>query len=125
MATPVRLFATANGKAFLATLNDAAALALARKDGLGQIQPTARSHTGEAALLADIQRVRARGYGLAEEEAELGVFAIAVAIPGPAGARGTLSIGGPSPRLAHRIPELAAELQATAAILAGIWPIEP
>jgi DNA-binding IclR family transcriptional regulator len=118
------LHATANGKAFLATLDDAAALALARRGGFGSVRPTPRTLRDEAALLTDLARVRRRGYGLAQEEAELGVTAVAVAIRGTDGAAlGTVSVAGPSMRLpADGLPELAAALREAAGVLASIWP---
>jgi DNA-binding IclR family transcriptional regulator len=118
------LHATANGKAFLATLDDAAALLLARWGGFGSVRPTPQTLRDEAALLADLARVRMRGYGLAEQEAELGVTAVAVAILGADGvALGSVSVAGPSLRLPPaRIPELASALRETAAVLASIWP---
>jgi DNA-binding IclR family transcriptional regulator len=123
------LHATANGKAFLATLDDAAALALARRGGFGSVRPTPRTIREDAALLADLALVRARGYGLAEEEAELGVTAVAVAITAPEGtgpggaALGSVSVAGPSMRLPPaRVPELAAALREAASVLASVWP---
>jgi DNA-binding IclR family transcriptional regulator len=118
------LHATANGKAFLATLDDAAALLLARRGGFGSVRPTPQTMRDEAALLADLARVRMRGYGLAEQEAELGVTAVAVAILGADGvALGSVSVAGPTLRLPPtRIPELASALRETAAVLASIWP---
>ena len=122
---PIRLFATANGKAWLATHDDASALDLARRDGLGRIRPTRRSHATEASLLADLRRVRTRGYALADEEAEPGVCAVAVAIgKDRCPALGTLSVAGPSIRVAERTVAFAAELQRTAAELAAVWPAE-
>ena len=118
------LHATANGKAFLATLDDEAALKLARRAGLGTIRPTPQTLRDEAALLADLARVRMRGYGLAEQEAELGVTAVAVAITGSDGAAlGSVSVAGPSLRMPPaRVPELAGALRETATVLASIWP---
>ena len=119
------LHATANGKAFLATLDDAAALLLARaRAASARVRPTPQTMRDEAALLADLARVRMRGYGLAEQEAELGVTAVAVAILGADGvALGSVSVAGPSLRLPPaRIPELASALRETAAVLASIWP---
>jgi DNA-binding IclR family transcriptional regulator len=118
------LHATANGKAFLATLDDAAALKLARRGGFGTVRPTAQTLRDEAGLLSDLARVRMRGYGLAEQEAELGVTAVAVAIRGADGAAlGTVSVAGPSLRLpSTRVPELAGALRETASVLASIWP---
>jgi DNA-binding IclR family transcriptional regulator len=118
------LHATANGKAFLATLDDTAALALARRGGFGSVHPTPHTLRDEAALLADLAGVRRRGYGLAREEAELGVTAVAVAIRGTNGAAlGTVSVAGPSMRLpADGLSELAAALREAASVLASIWP---
>jgi IclR family transcriptional regulator, acetate operon repressor len=118
------LHATANGKAFLATLDDAAALRLARDGGLGSRRPTAHTLADGAALLDDLAKVRARGYGMAEQEAELGVTAVAVAIHGADGsAVGTVSVAGPSLRLpAKRIRELVTALNETTGALAAVWP---
>jgi DNA-binding IclR family transcriptional regulator len=80
MDGPLVLHATANGKAFLACLPDEEAVRRARLGGLGTRRPTPRTLVDGAALLADLARVRARGYALAEEEAELGVTAVAVAV---------------------------------------------
>lgn len=125
MDGPLVLHATANGKAFLASLDDAAALHLARTGGLGSRRPTPNTLTDDAALLADLARVRARGYGLAEQEAELGVTAVAVAVRGADGAAvGTVSIAGPSLRLPRpRIDELVRALTETARGLATVWPV--
>ena len=80
MDGPLVLHATANGKAYLATLPDEQALELARFGGLGVRRLTVHTLTDDQALLADLGRVRARGYALAEQEAELGVTAVAVAV---------------------------------------------
>jgi len=124
MDGPLVLHVTANGKAFLATLDDAAALRLARDGGLGSRRPTAHTLADGAALLDDLAKVRARGYGMAEQEAELGVTAVAVAIHGADGsAVGTVSVAGPSLRLpAKRIRELVTALNETAGALAAVWP---
>jgi DNA-binding IclR family transcriptional regulator len=124
MDGPLVLHATANGKAFLATLDDDAALKLARRSGLGAVAPTPQTLRQDRVLLADLAGVRSRGYGLAEQEAELGVTAVAVAIVGANGAAlGSVSVAGPSLRLPPtRIPELAAALRDTATVLKSIWP---
>jgi DNA-binding IclR family transcriptional regulator len=121
------LHATANGKAFLATLEDAAALRLARHGGLGAQRPTRHTLATNAALLADLTRIRVRGYATADQEAELGVTAVAVAIRGTGGtAVGTVSVAGPSLRVStSRIAELAAALAETARALASVWPSHP
>jgi len=128
MDGPLLLHATANGKAFLATLDDAAALRLAHDGGLGSRRPTPHTLADDAALLADLAKIRARGYAVADQEAELGVTAVAVAVPGAGGpplgrAVGTVSVAGPSLRLpARRIGDLVNALNETAAALAAVWP---
>jgi DNA-binding IclR family transcriptional regulator len=124
MEGPLLLHATANGKAFLATLPDAEALRLARRGGLGTRQPTPRTLADPAALLAALQDVRTRGYAVADQEAEFGVTAVAVAItPNGGPALGTVSVAGPSLRMpAARIPDLVAALREAAIALATVWP---
>lgn len=124
MDGPLVLHATANGKAYLASFDDKTALALARANGFGTRRPTARTLQDDAALRTDLARVRKRGYGLAEQEAELGVTALAMAVRGTDGVvRGTVSVAGPSLRLpATRYPALAAIVAETARELAAIWP---
>jgi DNA-binding IclR family transcriptional regulator len=126
MDGPLVLHATANGKAYLASFDDKTALALARANGLGSRRPTARTLHDEAALRADLTRVRKRGYGLAEQEAELGVTALAMAVRGADGmVRGTVSVAGPSLRLpATRYPALAAMIAETTTELASFWPAD-
>lgn len=124
MSDPVRPHATANGKAWLATLEPARAMAVARAGGLGTLRPTPRTLTTEDALAEELRRIAARGWAVAEEEAELGVVAIAVAVrpqPGPAVA--TVSVAGPLVRLpAERWPAIAARLATAAAELEAVWP---
>jgi DNA-binding IclR family transcriptional regulator len=124
MEGPLLLHATANGKAFLATLPDAEALRLARRGGLGTRQPTPRTLADPAALLAALQDVRTRGYAVADQEAEFGVTAVAVAIaPNGGPALGTVSVAGPTLRMPpDRIPDLMAALREAATALAAVWP---
>jgi len=127
-------FATANGKAWLATLSDEEACAIAIGDGLGRrpanggppanVGPKAIATID--ALRAELTTVRARGYAIADEEAEPGVAAIAVAIRDPESgiALGTTSVAGPIVRLPpERRPALAASLAGAAHELARIWPL--
>lgn len=121
LSDPVRPHATANGKAWLATLPEARALAIAREGGLGTLCPTPRTLATEVALLAELARTRRRGYAVAEEEAERGVVAIAVAIGVPV--LGTISVAGPMLRLPRaRHAALAATLTQAALELAAAWP---
>ena len=122
-------FATANGKAWLATLDDTTALRIAKSDGLGQAKARAstgpRALTTAEALLKDLGQVRARGYGLAIEEGDPGVTAIAVTIlkRSSATALGTVSVAGPSVRMQPKnLAEIAGLLSSAARDLAAVWP---
>ena len=121
MDSDVLLHATANGKAFLSTLSDAAALDLARAGGLGQRKPTPRTLHTASALRDELAAIRARGYAVAVEEAEHGITAVSVPVrPSGGPATGTVSVAGPSLRVGpERIPALASSLQRAAATLAG------
>lgn len=124
MDGPVVLHATANGKAYLASMDDAEAIRLARQGGLGRRSPTPQTLSSPEALVAELGDVRRRGYAIAIEEAEVGITAVATAVPGPRGAPfGTVSIAGPSLRVGpDRLAELGAALQETAAGLSSAWP---
>jgi DNA-binding IclR family transcriptional regulator len=122
-------FATANGKAWLATLGPAEALRIAKADGLGLAATRAvtgpRALASAEALRRDLTVVRARGYGLAVEEAEPGVTAVAVPILRRSSqtAIGTVSVAGPSVRMRpEAFAELAGLLRTAAAELAAVWP---
>ena len=122
-------FATANGKAWLATLSDDEAIAIAMKDGLGKRVPTRnlgpKVLKGAGTLRADLRVVRRRGYAIADQEAEAGVAAIAVAIQEPRSrlTLGTTSIAGPVVRItSDRHAEIVNALRASAADLALAWP---
>jgi DNA-binding IclR family transcriptional regulator len=124
MTGPVALHATANGKAWLATLPDVEVRRLLRARGMAAL--TARTIVDATALLRDLALVRRRGWALADEEAEPGVAAVAVAVGGDArGGRalGTLSVAGPVVRMPPaRRRELAAALARAAADLRDCWP---
>jgi DNA-binding IclR family transcriptional regulator len=120
------LHATANGKAWLATMSNEDAVRLALKGGLGKpgrFGPHA-VRTVEA-LLKEIAATRKRGYGTAVEEAEPGVTAIAVPIRSSADGRvvGTMSIAGPLLRITPaRYDEFHQLLRRAADQLGMIWP---
>lgn len=124
------LHTTANGKIWLSTLDDATALHVAMENGLGTA-PRAGQLVGphalhdRDALLRDLAACRARGYGLAIEEAEPGVKAIAVVVRAQHDQRvlGTMSIAGPLVRMGpERDAEFHALLQQAAGTLALVWP---
>jgi DNA-binding IclR family transcriptional regulator len=123
----VPLFATASGKAWLATLPSDQALQMVMKNGglkdVDRYGPNV-VRTIEA-LLREIKTTARRGYGLAFSEAEFGVTAVAAAIRAQRGpALGTLSIAGPSARLTEkRAHELAPIVLRTASELSNLWPL--
>ena len=125
-----RLHTTANGKAWLATMSDEAAARLALQGGLGRDAPGApdtgpRALRDVAELMRDLDATRARGYGLAVEEAETGVKAIAVAVRALDDQRvvGTLSIAGPLLRMGpERDGDFHLLLQHAAGTLGMVWP---
>ena len=124
----VPLFATASGKAWLATLSSERALSILAKNG--GIRNADRYGPNVVrsieALLREVKATARRGYGLAFSEAEFGVTAIAAAIriddDGPA--LGTVSIAGPSARITEkRAHELAPLVLQTARELSNLWPL--
>lgn len=128
MGSRIVSFATANGKAWLATLTDEDASMIALKDGLGQKQVSVGPNAIATldALRQDLAAVRGRGFALADEEAERGVGAIAVAVRDVAtgAALGTTSVAGPVIRLnAERRPALVRALERAAQELAQVWPV--
>lgn len=124
------LHTTANGKAWLATMDDAAATRLARRAGLGQPVPAGQAVGPRALqsveqLLRELAATRRRGYALAIEEAEPGVKAIAVALRAHDDSRvvGTMSIAGPLLRMGpERDAEFHALLRQAAGTIGMVWP---
>ncbi len=123
------LYTTANGKVWLATMSDEEAIRLVLQSGLGQA-PKAEDAVGPRALhtveemLRELAATRSRGYGVADEEAAIGVRAIAVAIPLDDGrVVGTMSIAGPRLRMdPGRDAGLVELLRRTASTLGMVWP---
>jgi DNA-binding IclR family transcriptional regulator len=133
-ADPARIvsYATANGKAWLATLAEKDATRIAQRDGIDARTPSTdvgpNAMRSLAALKRDLALVRARGYATADEEGERGVAAIAVAIRDPDSGRtlGTTSVAGPVSRLSKdHHARIADELLAAARQLAQVWPLRP
>ena len=127
---PLVLHTTANGKAWLATMEDAAASRLALADGLGRVDAARRGPRALRdldGLRADLAAIRARGYALAIEEAEPGVKAIAVVVRGhdDGVVLGTMSIAGPLVRMGpERDDEFRRLLAQAAGTLGLVWPRE-
>jgi DNA-binding IclR family transcriptional regulator len=126
----VPLFATATGKSWLATLEPAEAEQRVRRNGGFEHADRYGPNVIRAmdALLRDLRITARRGYGLASNEAEPGVTAVAAAVrPGPDGAAvGTVSIAGPTVRMTERrVRELAPQVVQCASELSRLWPLRP
>ncbi|AVO54081.1 IclR family transcriptional regulator [Ectopseudomonas mendocina] len=126
MGREAPLFYTASGHAWLASMNDADALALVERQGIAdpaEFGPNAPRDEQE--LLQRLALARQQGYAWVMESSSLGTAALAAVVRDPRDARviGVLSIAGPSARLPlARIHELAAELLAAAAELSAASP---
>lgn len=97
----VELHCTGVGKALLAQLDDAQVAAVVVARGL----PARTEHTLTTAqdLRSALADVRERGYAIDEQEQEIGVRCVAVALPpGPAGSL-ALSVSGPVTRMTDRL----------------------
>jgi IclR family transcriptional regulator, acetate operon repressor len=120
------LHVTASGKAWLATLSNEVALKLVLAAGFGastDYGPNAvRSANG---VLRELKMTRDRGYGLAIEEAEPGLSAIAVTVcPRGGPPQGMLAITGPAVRMGEeRIAGLVEIARKGAKELAMLWPL--
>jgi IclR family transcriptional regulator, acetate operon repressor len=112
----VPLYNSGVGKAVLATLPDDEVRAL-----LSQPVPGTAPRPDVPAVLTEVARARERGYAVDDEEQEIGVRCLAVAVeggPAPAG----LSVSGPTSRLVQdSFAEVAQALKSTAANLAEGW----
>lgn len=125
----VTVYATASGKAWLASLPRERAVQIVVNTGFGEANrqgPNVLRSMDD--LLRELNATSQRGYGIATSEAEPGVSAVAVAIQAdPSGpAVGTVSVAGPSVRMtAAKIEEIAPQLRRTAVELAELWPLRP
>ena len=129
MGDEIVLHATANGKAWLATMDDAAVRRILKARGLKSARTLGpRVATSVRDVLAHLARVREQGFATAVEEAELGTAAVAVAFragPGSdAPVAGTISVAGPITRITEaRMEAFAAMLHDAAAEVGAMWPI--
>jgi len=99
---------TAVGKALLAQVDPADVQALLSRTGMEAV--TENTITDPDVLAIQLEQVRERGYAMDEEEQELGVRCVAVAVSG-APSRIALSVSGPAPRMtddlvARAVPHL-------------------
>ncbi len=129
MGDELVLHATANGKAWLATLpeNEALRLVYARGfDSPRAVGPQATRDVDE--LRRHLAETRAQGYATAIEEAEAGTAAVAVAFYGDqrdgAPAAGTISVAGPLTRIRpERFAELQEALHDAAKEVTALWSL--
>ncbi|MEO8133500.1 MAG: IclR family transcriptional regulator [Betaproteobacteria bacterium] len=127
LTSTVPLHATATGKAWLATLPTEQAIHNALRNGFQDSDRYGPNVIRSVeALMREIEATARRGFGIAVNEAEPGVTALAAAIR-PAGggtALGTVSVAGPSARMTDdRIGELAPLVIECASELANLWPL--
>ncbi len=124
---PVTLHATANGRAWLATLDPRDALERVERRGF-ILSPDSNGSSvhDEKTLLEALGQIAVDGYSVSIEEAVRGVVTVAAAIrtrnrgPGV----GSVSVAGPTFRMTpERIAEIAADLKAAATQLGNIWPL--
>ena len=100
----VTLHDTGVGKAILASLPDSTITAMIGRAGLATRTPN--SHTTLESLLADLVRIRSRGYAVDDEEQERGVRCYAVLVP-RAPTPMAISVSGPLARVDAEFGERA------------------
>ncbi|MBA9001825.1 MULTISPECIES: IclR family transcriptional regulator [Thermomonospora] len=103
---------TGVGKALLAQLSDETVREIIGRTGLAAHTP--HTITDPDRLLAELDRIRAQGYAIDDEEQEVGVRCVAVPLPG-APAPAAISVSGPSGRLTTRLVDEAVPLMRRAA----------
>lgn len=129
MGQEIVLHATANGKAWLATLPENEALRIVCARGFKMLRPAGPNCVEDVDTLRQhLAETRARGFATAVEEAEEGTAALAVPFhsdeTADAPVAGTISVAGPLLRIRpERFDELADELKAAAEDVAAIWPL--
>lgn len=123
LGRPVDLHATASGKAWLATLPEKDAIAIARRAGLRRFTPS--TQTAPSQLRPALRAARRAGYAIVEEEHLEGANAIAAPLVPPFTgdvAVGAVAVTGPSFRLPRRtLTKLAPTVLDVAHSLAQIW----
>ncbi|GAA4660573.1 IclR family transcriptional regulator [Gordonia humi] len=92
----VGLHTSGVGKAVLAELDDARILKLVTQSGLPA--PTSNSASTLSAVFANVERTRVDGYAIDDEELEIGVRCVAMAVPG-APTPMAIGISGPAARV--------------------------
>lgn len=104
------LYCTANGKAYLAQLEDAEVERLVSRN----LPPrTPHTHTRLDALLRELEEVRRLGFALDREEHTLGICAAGVALSDSLGNPIAISVPVPTPRFGGRETAIAERLLVT------------
>lgn len=113
--------ATASGKLWLASLPEAQAMDVMRRQGLARV--TSRTITSRARLLVELRRVRRNGYAITDGELDEGGRAIAAPILHGDSVVGAIAVSGPSFRLPlTRLAQLVPRVQRAARELQALWP---
>ncbi len=112
----VHTHASGVGKAILAQLDDDVVRGIVGRAGMPT--PTDRSIGNVEELLADLQRIRERGYSIDDNEQEIGVRCFAVAVPG-APTPTAVSVSGPVSRVDEGFADRAIPLLHAAARIIG------
>lgn len=129
MGQEIVLHATANGKAWLATLPEEQALEIVYSRGFTakrKLGPNSAQTIDE--LRIRLNETREQGFATSVEEGEAGTAAVAVPFRAnsdvDAPVAGTISVAGPLMRITEdRWPDLARSLHTAAAELSYIWPV--
>jgi DNA-binding IclR family transcriptional regulator len=108
------LYATSGGKALLGSLDDAALNSVLSTAAIKPITP--RTITSSTALRADIERGRARGWYLNQEESQEGVTTLSASFRWAAAVY-LVTIAGPSLRLAQKLEQAAGLVVTTSRML--------
>jgi IclR family acetate operon transcriptional repressor len=116
-----KVHTTAVGKVMLSTRSDQYVRDVLRRTGMERL--TEHTITTPEAFLADLERVRSRGYAIDHGEQEVGVCCVAVPVP-MAPRPMALSMSGPLPRMtdemiARAVPLLREAASRISADLAG------
>jgi len=112
------LYCTANGKAYLAGLDDAAVEALI---GRTYDARTPNTLTRFSELIADLKSVRKAGVAYDREEHTLGICAVGVALNDPVGNAVAISVPVPSQRFGDQQRLIAERLLATKRAMLADW----
>lgn len=129
MGQELVLHATANGKAWLATLPEQEALRIVCARGFEAAHPLGpRALSSVDELRVHLQETKQRGYATAVDEGEGGTAALAIPFFADqseiAKVAGTVSVAGPIQRLVpERYEELSRELKRAAGEISAIWPL--